>query len=302
VSRYTKQEKQLFMTDTSWEFPDPKRIMEIIEEWRHLDFKKSSHEEIDKKLKELIDSFEVTSVSGYRTTPPRLWRIRPCRDLKTNINEFWEPPKGKTPLGRCNIEQEPVLYVSENSVTPFEEIKIKPFDTFYLIEYSAKEECYFANIVSESLEPCNVEDTGSPPLYEGDQLVSYQILRDFIRTEFLRPVGEGTEFLHRISSSICRTWFGDEQYDGWRYPSVHMIKNKNIAIKPQKAHEKLEITKVEIVVMIPHELIPNDCADENHPLVKMYRSAYNVRCLYKGQILDNKVQWTCNEGYNSFVL
>jgi hypothetical protein len=289
------------MTDASWEFPEPKRIMELIEQWRHLNFKECSHEEINEKLKELIDSFKVISVSGYRTKPYRLWRIRPCSDLKTEIGEFWEPPKEKTRLGRCNIEEEPVLYVSENAVTPFEEIKIKPFDTFYLIEYSAKEYFYFANIVSEDLVPRNVDATGSPPLYEGDQLVSYQILRDFIRTEFLKPVGQGTEFLHRIASSICKTWFGDDQYDGWRYPSIHMIKNKNIAIKPEKAHEKLEISNIEIVIMIPHELIPTDFDDQNHPLVKMYQSAYNVRCLYKGLILDNKVKWTFNEAHSSFV-
>ncbi|WP_404787343.1 hypothetical protein [Altericista sp. CCNU0014] len=289
------------MTEHSWKFPKPSRIMEIIEEWRHLDFKQSSHEDVDEKLKELIDSFKVILVSGYRSTPQKLWRIRPCNNLKTNISEFWEPPKRKTPLGRCNIEEEPVLYVSENSVTPFEEIKIKPFDTFYLIQYSAREECYFANIVPESLEPREVDTPGSPPLYEGDELVSYQILRDFIRTEFLKPVGEGTQFLHRISSSICRTWFGDDKYDGWRYPSVHLLNNKNIAIKPEKAHKKLEITKIEIVVMIPHELIPNSCTDESHPLVKMYKSAYNVRCLYEGEISGNTVEWTFKEAHSSFL-
>jgi hypothetical protein len=286
------------MTDNSWEFLKPARIMEIIEEWRHLDFKEISHEEIDKKLKKLIDSFKVISVSGYRSTPQKLWRIRPCNNLKTNISEFWEPPKEKTPLGRCNIEKEPVLYVSENSVTPFEEMKIK--------QYSATEECYFANIVPENSEPRNVDAPGSPLLYEGDELVSYQILRDFIRTEFLKPVGEGTDgegtqFLHRISSSICRTWFGDDQYDGWRYPSVHMLKNKNIAIKPEKAHKKLRITKIEIVIMIPHELIPNSCTDESHPLVKMYKNAYNVRCLYEGKISGDMVEWNYKEARSSFL-
>jgi hypothetical protein len=102
---YEKWEKLTFMTDTSWDFPKPGKIMEIIEEWRSLNFKERSHEEVDTELRRLIDSFKVISVSSYTTTPQKLWRIRPCRELKTHINEFWEPPEKITPLGRCNIEK-----------------------------------------------------------------------------------------------------------------------------------------------------------------------------------------------------
>ncbi len=289
------------MNENSWKFPAPSKVIELIEEWRNLDFRESSHEEIDSRLQSLIDSFEVISVSGCRITPSRLWRIRPCRELKTSIKEFWEPPKGVTPLGRCNIEKEPVLYVSDSAVTSFEEVKIKPFDTFYLIEFKALEECYFANVVPKELNPKKVDVEGQPPLYEGEQLISYQILRDFIRTEFLRPVGEGTEFLHRVSSSICRTWFKSGDYDGWRYPSVHLVRNKNIAIKPDKAHKKLKINKIELVIMIPHDLVPNDTGDTSHPLVKMYETAYNTRVLYEGEIIDDSVKWTINEGHRSHL-
>ena len=142
------------------------------------------------------------------------------------------------------------------------------------------------------------------PYMKGEQLISYQLLRDFIRTELiLRPVGNGTEFLHKISASICRTWFKNDDYDGWRYPSVHFAKNKNIAVKPDRAHKKLKINKIEIVMMTPSDLLSNVYSSEDSPFVKMYEKAYSIRHLYEGQINGESVEWniTSNGNHRSFI-
>jgi hypothetical protein len=69
------------------------------------------------------------------------------------------------------------------------------------------------------------------PLFDDDGAVSFLILREFVRSEFTKPVGVGTEFLYKLSNAMCRALFDGDDIDGWIYPSVESSSHECIAFK-----------------------------------------------------------------------
>lgn len=121
-------------------------------------------------------------------------------------------------------------------------------------------------------------------------MLSYQILREFVRSEFLKPVGKGTEYLHRISSSMCRIWFHSDDSDGWIYPSVQTPSKNNIALKPESARKKLTIKDVSIVRLVQKEDVKNHIDKfKSHPFYSLISMALEAD--FKGEIVNNKINW-----------
>jgi len=219
-------------TQKQWLLPDPAYVLSCIEKWRNLDLRRKSDSEIDFELKSFIISLEKIVVSSTRKNFFRLWRVRKLDYLFKDTSECWEPPAIFSKTGRCNAEGSSVLYVSEKLRTPFEELGIQLDQQVYLIKYKQNKFLNIKRVISE--EPV-VNDKNGIPLFDRKGMISYQILREFIRSEFLKPVGKGTEYLHRISGSMCRVWFDEEESDGWLYPSVQSMNDLNMAIKPKSA-------------------------------------------------------------------
>jgi hypothetical protein len=96
------------------------------------------------------------------------------------------------------------LYLSEDLETPFEELNIQRNEQVYAINYKAYKQLNLKRIVANKFI---ATDSKNNHIYDPDSMLSYQILREFVRSEFLRPVGKGTEYLYKISSSMCRVWF-----------------------------------------------------------------------------------------------
>ena len=122
-------------------------------------------------------------------------------------------------------------------------------------------------------------------------MLSYQILREFVRSEFLKPVGKGTEYLHRISGSMCRVWFDDKDSDGWLYPSMQSPNDLNIAIKPESAHKKLKIEDIRIVQMVNKEDVIKSgrIKDSDLPLFNMVKMV--VESIFRGSIKEGQITW-----------
>lgn len=270
-----------------WILPSPEHVMECIEKWRSLDLRKSTDEEIDAQLSGLLDSLGTYSVSTVQTTPFKLWRIRKFNYLFKEVAECWEPPASKAPMGRCNSAGSPVLYVAKDLETPFEELNVQQGEQVYLIKYKAIQSLSLKKIVPEDFI---ATDSNKKPIYDRESMLSYQILREFVRSEFLRPVGSGTEYLHRISSSMCRVWLNDEQSDGWIYPSVQAPSKYNIALKPSSARKKLQIDDVKIVRLVPKENVENHIDKfRSHPFYNLISMA--IEADFKGKIDDGELNW-----------
>ena len=180
--------------------PHPSYVLECIEKWRNLDLRKKEDSEIDKDLSSFLDSLETFGVSIVEKNWFKLWRLRKFNYPIKDVSECWEPPAVNSTMGRCNAKGLPVLYVSEKLKTPFEELVIQSNEQVYIIMYKQIKRLNLKRIISKEFK---VTDTNGKTFYDNNSMLSYQILREFVRSEFLKPVGNGTEYLHRISGSMC---------------------------------------------------------------------------------------------------
>jgi len=274
-------EKYMTIENQKWILPSPKLVLQCIERWRDQDLRKLTDSEIDNQLSKFLDSLETYPVHTLQTTPFKLWRIRKFNYLFKDVEECWEPPSSKTPMGRCNAHRSPVLYTSMDLETPFEELNVEPDEQVYVIKYEVTESLNLKRIVSNDFVATE---------YNAKSMLSYQILREFIKSEFLRPVGKGTEYLHRISSSMCRVWFHSEDSDGWVYPSVHAPSKTNIALKARSAREKLRIKDVRIVRLVPKGNVKNHIEKfQSHPFYNLISMA--IETDFKGEVINDQLSW-----------
>lgn len=185
----------------------------------------------------------------------------------------WAPPAEKALPGRCNAKGESVLYTSIDIRTPFEELRIDHNCQVYMIRYKVIEGLYLGNIVPDYYK----DSPGEEPTFSAQGAISYNILREFIRSEFIKPVGRGTEYLYKISSSICRIQFRNKNTDGWKYPSVRtrVYGNNNIALKAESARKKLEIDSIVIG--------------------RLQREDNYIQIEFKGEIKEDKITWIPHE-------
>jgi len=220
-----------------------------------------------------------------RLSYPAFYRIRYFDYLIGHIDELWAPPPNKTKKGRCNFDQEPVLYVSTDPANCFAELNIQLKQQVYMI-------CYKRKIGSLSLRAVFGTDLKAIGLEEQiftneNDTLSYRILREFLRSEFMKPTCRecsGSNFIYNMTASICSLLRAGPNVDGFVYPSAVNSFNQNVALLPDCAKQKLELQDVRIV-----KLISNN-ADE---------VAYEF--LFKG-ILDDKkqVNWIPFSGKGSF--
>lgn len=284
---------------TEWTLPDPMHVLDCIEKWRGLDLKKMNDSEIDSELESLLESLHTYPTAGVKKTFPKLWRIRKCKNpnsLYLDVQDFWEPLPEYAPMSRCNSKGDPVLYVSEKVTTPFEELTVGIGDYYYLIKYGRKADSgsiSLSRIVSDQLCP-KIILNGNIPLYTGSHLISYRIIREFIRSEFLKPVSQETNYLYRISGALCRVWFNDDK-DGWYYPSVHLKREHNIALKKEAAHEKLEIEEIKLVKRIPFDTVMQSGLVSDSSLGMYQKISLILMSEYKGCVQGSSVHWSSHE-------
>ena len=156
----------------------------------------------------------------------------------SKIDDCWEPPREVVPIGRLNKEHEPLLYTSPiDPRVAIDELKVPDGEWFSLIVY-------------EAVEDVNVTIIGRQPDTEGiddTDALKVEMLQGFLRDEFTRDVGTGTEYLYRISEIIAKDYFDlpSAMQDAWCYPSI-VDKNKfNVAFRPN-TRTKLRLIGVEI--------------------------------------------------------
>ena len=221
-----------------WDMPRPSEVIEAIERWRGLNLRGASQDAIVQGMLALRDIVRFHLVQRQTSTTKDLWRVRRAEESQIfdHVDDLWEPPADRVSLGRCNYEHQPVLYCSLAAATALDECGVRQGDEVLLIRYRGTE--LALDRVVGKLDP---RPSGSR-LLSAEGLLAYQILREFLRVEFTKPVGQGTEFLYRISAAVCEVWTDAE--DGWLYPSVHSPTAENVALLPSTAHRKLRIEDV----------------------------------------------------------
>lgn len=226
------------MSDERWELPSPGSILEAIEDWRSLDLVSATDQDVESRVIRFMDRIEQTVVARTDKRFPALWRLQRDDDRDWgHTSALLYPPSHQAKPGRCNRQGCPVLYCADRASTTFDELRVQTGDRVVLIQYECTATLTLARLVGK-FAPTHLDGS---PLFEGEHLAAYQILRDFLRSEFMRPVGEGTEFLYRISAALCRHWLDSEESDGWEYPSLWSGGGTNVAIKSASVDTKLKI-------------------------------------------------------------
>lgn len=245
------------MTDEEpWRMPAPSLVLECIERWRSLDLRSATDAEVARQISSLIDDLgEYTTSAITYSGLRKLYRVRPLDKSFpwSSPQDFLYAPPHRAKRGRCNLPNDPVLYCSPKKVTALQEMltgisEATPANRFAMIDYAVIGEFSLAQLVG----PFDPNPKRGPAILSGQALLSAQILREFVRSEFTKPVGAGTEYLYKISAAICRVWFDPKEYHGWKYPSVAAPDEECVALKRGFADSKqVTISRVEVLDLLP---------------------------------------------------
>lgn len=233
-------------SDTPWRLPAPSHVKKCLDKWRGLDLRGAGDDEIEKSLLDLRDSIGSFLVQRTRRGFNSLWRVRRDGRRFDVAREFWYPPTSATKQGRCNRPGEPLLYTSPREIAALDEMRAAKGDQLLLIEYRSTSHLHLDRVVGFP----DPNPQGRARILDGDDLVSYRLLREFLMDEFMQEVPEGSEHLYRLSAAICRTWTNSDCADGWIYPSVKAVTKENVAIRPEAADRCLEVANAYLVVVI----------------------------------------------------
>jgi len=266
--------KQLYITGLRTGSPlnsiNTLELLNRIEQFRKVDLRTVSEEDLNNHL--LLTVKDVSGRIMTLTMSDVLYRVRKLNpDLSnkpTTFDDVWYPKSHYVDKNnRANKEGEPVLYVSLDMTTPLFECEIKEGDRYALIRYRIREnrQITLFDFANETY-PSGLNDIGK---------VNFKIIKDFFISEFCKPVGDGTEFLYRISNCICVNYLDIPDCGGYLYPSIaHFKKGYNIALKPTCADNCLLFDSVLICQREKYDAAKNEY--EYHVLHKADRIKKNM--------------------------
>lgn len=257
-------------------YVDASELHDKICDFRDLDFKHMSYQDVQNAISKVITFTTPTGNIGVLTSMnssypagTRFYRVRtiPSNDRNipldsmSTVADCWESPESIVHSGRLNRDNESLLYTApQTPVVAVEELRVSDKELFSLIVY-------------EATEQINVTMIGAIPNLEGldkGEALKARMIQDFLKHEFVRDVGAGTEYLYRISESITKDYFDlpPEFQDAWCYPSVAKKGGFNVCFRKEK-RAKLKLIGVQIAsvqredtdYLFNAKLIAIDCGD-----------------------------------------
>ena len=277
--------------------PNPTDVLSAIEEWRNLDLRKENKDIIQKEFErvffDVIQWAPLQNIKGHQA----YYRIRKHDKTWENENELWAPSESIARKNRCNFDGEPMLYVSPKASTCFEELGIEAGRQVYIIKYRKRPDIplKLRRLFSKEADP---KDLSGVSVHCGDELIAAQILREFIRSEFMKPFCKnrkckGTDFIYDFTASICSFMtMQQNDLDGFIYPSVVQQKNENVAFFSEGIREKLEIDGVRIVKLIPEDewyADPRVDAKIWRPILR--GKTHFLRSCFKAETSGEQISW-----------
>ena len=171
-------------------------------------------------------------------------------------SDFWSPPaRYINKYGRLNKPGESLLYTTPG----IPEITLK--------EINIPDNSYYALMVYEAVEDIKVNFIGQQPDYKmlgiqsDDIKLVNNLYNDFLKDEFSRDVGVGTEFLYIVSELIAKNFFDLPPrifQDAWGYPSLKDKNKYNVTFRPEIAEEVLSLKGSLICKKLPqsYDIVP----------------------------------------------
>lgn len=259
---------------------NPLEVIEKISKFRSLNISEMSPTEANNAIYDVLTvqgKFIYFTNNGFYAKGTLFYRARmldssviPNPELMFE-SDFWNPPaKLIKEYGRLNKPGETLLYTTPG----FPEITLK--------EIKIPDDRFYALMVYEATEDIKVNIIGKQPDYETLGISSKNIelinniYNDFLKDEFSRDVGEGTEYLYIVSELIAKNFFDLPPrvvQDGWAYPSLKDKEKYNVCFRPEIAKEVLNLKGSLICKKIPQSY------------------GINVRCIQSGFDGSGKAQF-----------
>lgn len=225
---------------------DIHKLQEKISNFRKLDIKNISEVDLFQNIYKVLCEgnlgFKYIPNIGKYNINKVFYRARILGDIDDLENvmqtkqDFWSPPeKFVKNYGRLNKPGESLLYTAPNPITCVNELKIEPEQVFVLIKYKAIDKIK-ANII------CGDYDYDGMNIKDEKAKFVNEMLNNFLKEEYSREVGIGTEHLYRTSEMIAKNFFDLPPMvfqDAWAYVSTFDKKSYNVCFRPDIAQMKL---------------------------------------------------------------
>ena len=217
---------------------NPREIREKVREFRQLDFKRMSYSEVRSAVNAVVSAvdeegepFHFIPLNWVTYQEGSLF-YRVVRHPVRSRSDLWAPPEAKVRIGRLNLLGESVLYTSPDLRVALDEMDVQDGELTTVIQYSSRE--------STVLTKIGMFPNDHTAAAHADVLDE---LDDFFRDEFRRDVGQGTEYLYKISNVISE-YFVAPKSAGYYYPSTSMKRQWNVCFNVQDIDQQLNVTSV----------------------------------------------------------
>ena len=226
---------------------EPFELMKKISNFRKLNIQTMTDSQISKEILNVLCNNGIFSCyTNIKNYPAGTKFFRVKKFVGSNIpnerfkeyQDYWETnPAYLTTYGRLNKPGESLLYASADLSCSIGEMRINKNDYFAVIQYTARRQIKVNMIGGEfDYDAMGIKD-------EKVKLV-HEMYNSFLRDEFSRDVGIGTEYLYKVSEKIAKDHFDLPPklvQDAWAYTSVKDKNKYNICFRPDLAHELLEL-------------------------------------------------------------
>lgn len=148
--------------------------------------------------------------------------------------DAWAPPANIVKASRLNKASEPMLYtVPGDILVAMEEARLGDGQFGAVFVYQSKRPVKVC-VIGSSFEGADLSE---------NERFKLNLINDFLRDEFTRDVGAGSEHLYTLSETVAKSWFDlpTEAQDAWCYPSVMMKPSYNVCFRPKAARECLRL-------------------------------------------------------------
>lgn len=226
---------------------DPISLLDKIAGFRRLDIANMSDAEISKAILDVLcwngRFLYHTNIKKY-PAGTRFFRVKKLDGSNIpnprfrKYHDYWETlPEYINTYGRLNKPGEPLLYVSSDLLCSIKEVRINSGSYFAAIQYTARQDIK-VNIIGGEF------DYDGLGMTDKRARLIHELYNGFLRDEFSRDVGKGTEYLYKLSCNIAKDYFDlppRAVQDAWGYSSVLDKQKYNTCFRPDIAHELLEL-------------------------------------------------------------
>lgn len=232
LSKLSQKEITLLIDEVNNENTLISRVNEIITEFSEL---------------KVIMTLPVGQEHFYRA---RYWSNQP--DYPKNLSELLEPSAEKTGLGRCNIKEKPVLYVSAHPRALIAECRFKPGDIYVLTQFTRTLKTEDLNCLLLGLDGYHLfpqyksmqEMEKFEKQFFGENYPLQQFIESQIHRQFVKQSEESPQ-VYNFTANLCDKFFSIiPDLDAIFYPSIETFGAvNNLAIRPNRYMKTYTATK-----------------------------------------------------------